>query len=110
MTSDGAFLVRVTEQFSEAVLREDRGDLAAASDPMRPRALLRGLGSLRHGPPGRGLPVSGDCIDDNYGALSIVADSVGHVPEEKFAAAGHSGVADDQYIDRLLLGRPNDSH
>jgi hypothetical protein len=63
---------------------------------MRPRGLLLGFGSDR--PTLLRLPVCGECVDDDYGTSSIVADPVRYVPEEEFVAACHSGVAYDQDI------------
>ena len=74
---------------------------------MRPWLFLRagsdGLGARRWG-----SRVGAEGVDDDHGTPGVVADAVGDVPEKELSPARHSGVADDQNVDRGLFGSADD--
>ena len=49
-------------------------------------------------------------VHDDHRAASVVADPVRDVAEQELLAARHPGVADDEHVDRLVLGGAHDRH
>ena len=49
-------------------------------------------------------------VHDDYDTAGVVADSVGDVAEQELLPTCHSRVADNEDVDRLLLGGANDRH
>ncbi|HLB04801.1 MAG TPA: hypothetical protein VJK66_07245 [Gaiellaceae bacterium] len=74
------------------------GDL---SRPPEQPSFDPGLGRrLRHGGVGR--------VDDHDRAAGAVRHAIGNVAEEELLPAAHAGVADDENVGALLLGRSHD--
>ena len=113
LPADRALLVRPAEELLQPVLREDGRDLGAAGHQVRLGLDLGGARAergrrARGGGGSGGLPVRR--VHDDDRASRVVADPVGHVPQQELLAAGHAGVADHQDVDRVLLGGADDRH
>ena len=110
----GALLVGAAEELPQPVLGEDGGDAPAPRGQSGGELDLLGRADPH---PGRrrawhvrhDLPVARR-VDDDHRAPRVVADAVGHVPEQELLATGHARVAHDEHVDRLLLRGFDDRH
>ena len=104
-----ALLIGPSEQFPQSMFAHHRRDLRAPRH--QPGLGGRGLRASDHGRrfPRRVIADRGS-VDDDYDTAGVVADSVGDVAEQELLPTCHSRVADNEDVDRLLLGGANDRH
>src|SRR5262249_48951781 len=104
--SHGAFLIWNREKFPQPMLRKNSSDLSSTCEPMRSVRVQIRLRRPRTESCGNGI----ERVDHDYNTSGVVADPVGHVPEEKLFTTRHAHVIDNKNVHTILLSRANDDH